>query len=84
LIVLIVACGFFAFRWIGDRQMQVGACLDYYPSAIFDYDVDANVVDCDSDEAQSKIVSIHDSGDGQCSTDASLSDGDRVFCLARA
>ncbi len=86
LLAVIGACVFFAFQFFENRRFEEGACLDYYPAGIFDYNPDANVVDCDSPDARSKIIAVHDSGEGECPARASatLTRGDTVFCLARA
>lgn len=48
----------FVLPAIEDSKWQVGACLDYFPTDVIEYDVKPNIVDCSDGAAKSKIVGV--------------------------
>jgi hypothetical protein len=70
--------------FIEDSRWKAGACLDYYPTAIFEYDVDANIVDCSDDSARSRIVGEPDADCESLGSVASVTREDKTYCLVRA
>ncbi len=62
IVAVLVIGGFAVFQYvlpaIEDSRFKVDACLDYFPTGIFETDIDPQVVDCGSSDAQSRIVAV--------------------------
>lgn len=88
-VVVLGAIGVFRFVLpaIEDSKWKEGACIDYYPAGLIEFDIDPNVVGCTDDAAKSKIVGVFGSDatiEENCvplGAFASVERGDKTYCI---
>ena len=75
IVLVLIVVGFLAYRFvlpmIEQSQFKVGACVDYYPTAISESNIDPKVVDCSDAAAKSEITEVLETSDvEQCGAPA--------------
>jgi hypothetical protein len=88
-VVVLAAIGIFRFVLpaIEDSKWKEGACLDYYPTGLVEFNIDAKVVDCADGSAKSRIVGVFGSDatiERNCEplgSLASVTRDDKTYCI---
>jgi hypothetical protein len=88
IVLVLIAVGFIAFRFvlpmIEQSKFKVGACVDYYPVAISESNIDPKVVDCSDSAAKSEITEVLETTDvEQCAAPATagIQIDSKMYCI---
>ncbi len=91
IILVLIVAGFAVYRFvlpaIEQSKFEIGACVDYYPQATSETNIDPKVVDCSDPSVKSEIVKIIEGSDvNDCLPEAEayiqVNDSSKSYCIA--